>query len=100
MSLVVGSRFHSLIFALKQDIPTVTLGWSHKHKELMSPFGLSDYCIPHDALNPDRAKDAAREIWKDREAWRVRIRRVRMEHEKKLGQVMDRVATLVERGAC
>lgn len=83
MSLVVGSRFHSLVFALKQDVPTVTLGWSHKYKELMSPFGLSDFCIPH-ALNPDRAQGAVREIWKDRETWRIRIRRVRMEHEKRL----------------
>jgi colanic acid/amylovoran biosynthesis protein len=44
-NLLVGSRYHSLIFALSQNIPVIAIGWSHKYDELMNLFDLNNYII-------------------------------------------------------
>lgn len=42
---LIGSRFHSLVSALSQDIPVIGLGWSHKYDELLRDFNMSKYLI-------------------------------------------------------
>jgi colanic acid/amylovoran biosynthesis protein len=41
--LVVGSRYHSLVAALSQQVPAVAVGWSHKYEMLFRDFGLQDF---------------------------------------------------------
>lgn len=41
--LLVGSRFHSLVSALSQNIPVIANGWSHKYKQLLADYGHIDY---------------------------------------------------------
>ncbi|MEP4889850.1 MAG: polysaccharide pyruvyl transferase family protein [Aliiglaciecola sp.] len=45
MQFVVGSRFHGLVAALSNDVPVISIGWSHKYAELLSDFGLSEFLI-------------------------------------------------------
>jgi len=43
--IVIGSRFHGLISALSQCVPSLISGWSHKYKELALAYNVQDYVI-------------------------------------------------------
>src|SRR5262249_33913841 len=45
--VIIGSRFHALVGALSQAVPSVAVGWSHKYEML-----LSDYGCPQCRLTP------------------------------------------------
>ncbi|WP_280819404.1 polysaccharide pyruvyl transferase family protein [Pseudaminobacter soli (ex Li et al. 2025)] len=42
--IVVATRFHNIVCALKMGKPTISLGYARKNDVLMAEMGLGDYC--------------------------------------------------------
>lgn len=68
MHMVVGSRYHGIIAALSQYIPSVILGWSHKYNELAKEAGIERYVIDYTQLSEEGFLEIVQEAWEGREA--------------------------------
>ena len=60
--VVVASRFHNVICALKARRPTVSLGYAGKNARLLAEFGLEGFDQPMDAFDVDRLVEQVREV--------------------------------------
>jgi len=49
-SLVVGARYHSIVFAINQAVPFVCLSYEHKMTGMLELLGLSDFDVPVSSL--------------------------------------------------
>lgn len=67
MDLVIGSRYHGIIAAISQMIPTVVLGWSHKYFELLSDVGIERYIADYKNLNADDIFALIESAWSKRQ---------------------------------
>ena len=63
---LIGSRFHSLIFALSQHIPVLALGWSHKYMELLKYFEMDKYAVSHEEFHSANLVNLLRSAWDNR----------------------------------
>jgi polysaccharide pyruvyl transferase WcaK-like protein len=62
-SVLVTSRFHAMISGLATSTPTVVIGWSHKYKEVLDDFGLSNLGLDSSALNePSEIADIVAQV--------------------------------------
>lgn len=43
--LFVASRFHAMVSSLAMGVPTLVLGWSHKYREVLDMFGMSQWAM-------------------------------------------------------
>ena len=42
--LVVATRYHNVVCALRMGRPTISIGYSEKNDDLLAEMGLADYC--------------------------------------------------------
>lgn len=48
---IIGSRYHAILSALNQGVPSLVMGWSHKYDQLMEDWGTKDLLM--DLSDPD-----------------------------------------------
>jgi polysaccharide pyruvyl transferase WcaK-like protein len=72
--VVVASRFHNLICALRLGRPVVSVGYAGKSRVLMQALGLDDYCQDIGQLDADRLVAQIRAARRDADALGARIR--------------------------
>lgn len=52
---IIGSRFHSIVHAYKNAVPSIALGWATKYKELLEKFDQQEYLFDvRSSLDNDR----------------------------------------------
>ena len=66
MDLVIGNRYHSVIFALKGKIPTVCLTYEHKSVGVMHMVGLDEFVININDLTYENLIDTINQAWNQR----------------------------------
>ena len=80
--LVVATRFHHLVCSLKMLRPTVSIGYAAKSEHLMARFGLGDYALVIEELDPS-------ELWQAAEDVQSRRRELEPVMRHALAQVME-----------
>lgn len=59
---IIGSRFHSIVHAYKNAVPSIAIGWATKYHELLEAFDQSDYIF--DVRSKINKKDLIKKIGK------------------------------------
>jgi polysaccharide pyruvyl transferase WcaK-like protein len=73
--VVIASRFHNLICALRLARPTVSIGYAGKNRHLMEALGLDDYCQDIEHLDASILVAQVKAAHEEREVLAARIRR-------------------------
>ncbi|MBB3344862.1 polysaccharide pyruvyl transferase family protein [Luteimonas sp. RC10] len=93
--MVVGSRFHALISALSQGVPTYACGWSHKYEELFSDYEVPECLI--DLSNPGLSANLISDAYHSNGLHEIRVKLsdTKLQMKRKSIQLWQEITTLV-----
>jgi len=74
MDLMIGNRYHSVIFALKSFVPTVCIAYEHKSAAVMQEVGMAECLIDIKYLSSDSLIQIIDATWSHREEIRARLK--------------------------
>ena len=72
--VVVATRFHNVVCALKLGKPTVSIGYGDKHDALMAEMGVGRFCQHVEHLNVDLLIEQFTQLMLDRQRYERSIR--------------------------
>jgi colanic acid/amylovoran biosynthesis protein len=76
LDYLVGTRFHSVIFALLSHVPAVAIEYEHKTSGIMQDLGLDKWVIPIEDVNAKRVMDLFDGIVRGHKAYHDRLTQV------------------------
>lgn len=91
--IVIASRFHNLIGALRLARPTISVGYAGKNRHLMQSLGLDDYCQDIEDLDADRLVAQVRAAQEDAGELEARIRRGTADYTAEVQCLLERMAS-------
>lgn len=81
----IASRFHAMVSSLAMKVPTLVIGWSHKYKEVLDMFGLSEWAFGQDKLSQAYLVDEFNRLVQAREDVEKKLKKHLPEVKKKSG---------------
>ena len=90
--VVVASRFHNLICALRLARPTVSVGYARKNRHVMQALSLDEYCQDIAELDADRLVTQIQSARDNGQRLSTAIRRVTSEYADKVESLLERVS--------
>jgi colanic acid/amylovoran biosynthesis protein len=89
---VVGTRFHSVIFALSEGVPSIAITYGgNKGQGIMKDLGLSDYAISMSEFDTDRAIQSFIKLSENKENIRLQLQNDRQIINQKHGELAERL---------
>jgi colanic acid/amylovoran biosynthesis protein len=76
MDLFVGTRMHSNIFALSQEVPVIAIGYQHKTRGIAQMVGLERWVVDIEQVDDETLVNMLADLWEKREAVHVHLRHV------------------------
>jgi len=70
MDMVVGNRYHSVVFSLKSKVPTMCIAYEHKSVGIMKAAGLENCCIEVKDLDYEKLIEKIEYVWSKRKTIR------------------------------
>lgn len=86
LGAIIATRFHNLVAALKLAKPTIAIGYSDKHRELMADAGLAEFSHSVESFDPG----VVLEQLKDMERGAESLQRSLCSHNAALAQELER----------
>ncbi|SEL25321.1 polysaccharide pyruvyl transferase family protein [Parapedobacter koreensis] len=68
---VITSRFHGLVSALSQNIPSLCIGWSHKYQALMADYDFEEGLITNSDFHSEELNKKLKMVIEDKTANKV-----------------------------
>lgn len=90
--IVVATRYHNVVCALKMARPTISLGYARKNQALLADVGLAEYCHHVETFDVNAVIEQFRRITRERQDVSDRIAR-RVETYRQ--QLVEQEATLL-----
>lgn len=84
--LVVATRFHNIVCALKMAKPSISLGYAKKNDVLMADMGLGEYCQHIESFDPHLLIEQFERLARHREAYVADIRERVAAYQRQLGE--------------
>lgn len=69
----IGTRFHSVIFALLHRVPCLAIEYEHKTSGIMNDLGLGDWCIPIESASEARLTALTERLLLSRETYLAQL---------------------------
>ncbi len=91
--VVIASRFHNLICALRLARPTVSVGYAVKNRNLMRALGVDGFCQDIMLLDSNQLLGQVRAARENSGALTARIRQGTLEWAEEVERLLERVAT-------
>lgn len=71
--LFIGTRMHSNIFALANEVPVIAIGYLHKTQGIADMVEMSDWVLDINQIDPTQLVQKTTQIWEFREAIKSRL---------------------------
>ena len=72
-TVVIASRYHTVIAALSLEKPTISIGWHHKYRGVLGLFGMEEWDMPVEHLALESLKGKFDQLWAQRSDLAIRI---------------------------
>jgi polysaccharide pyruvyl transferase WcaK-like protein len=82
--VVVATRFHNVVCALKMNRPTISLGYARKNDVLLADMGLGEFCQSIEQLDLDLLNKQFTKLVADREKYVKGIEAANAKYEREL----------------
>jgi polysaccharide pyruvyl transferase WcaK-like protein len=93
--IVVATRYHNVVCALRIGKPTLSIGYAEKNDALLAEMGLAEYGQSIEELDVARLKTQTLRLISERAALEDRVRRAGARFERRLREQEDNLAALI-----
>lgn len=93
--VVVATRYHNVVCALRMGKPTISIGYAKKNDVLLTEMGLAEFCQHIERLDVELLKTQTMRLVSDRATFERKICEVRTHFESKLREQESLLAPLI-----
>ncbi len=76
MDIFIGTRMHSNIFALCENVPVIAIGYLYKTRGISEMIGIDEMCLDIHNVAGNALVDRLSNLWENRQYWKAHISQV------------------------